>query len=60
MRKRFIHSVVLGILLLLQFSVCLGTEIPDANDNSKYLNAVRMFADNVLKYGRDMYSFITP
>ncbi|TET85145.1 MAG: hypothetical protein E3J37_02540, partial [Anaerolineales bacterium] len=26
-----------------------------ANENSKYLDAVREFADNVLKYGRDTY-----
>jgi hypothetical protein len=31
------------------------TESPDPNQNSKYLEAVREFADNVLKYGRDTY-----
>jgi len=46
---------VLGILLVCQFSVCLGKAIPDANESTKYLDAVRTFADNVLKYGRDTY-----
>jgi len=55
MRGRFVHRLVLDILLVCQFSVCLGTEIPDANESSKYLNAVRTFADNVLKYGHDTY-----
>ena len=55
MRGRFTNQAVLGILLIWQFSVCFGTEIPDANDSSKYLDAVREFADNVLKYGRDTY-----
>jgi hypothetical protein len=27
----------------------------DPNDPNRYLNAVREFADNVLKYGRDTY-----
>ena len=55
MRERFTNQAVLGILLVCQFSVCLGTETPDANDSTKYLDAVREFADNVLKYGRDTY-----
>jgi len=55
MRGRFIHQAVLGILLICQFSACLGTETSDPNDGSKYLDAVREFADNVLRYGRDTY-----
>ena len=55
MRGRCGHQAVLGILLVWLASACLGTEIPDANESSKYLNAVREFADNVLKYGRDTY-----
>jgi len=43
------------ILPICQLSVSLATETPDASDGSKYLNAVREFADNVLKYGRDTY-----
>jgi cytohesin len=46
---------VLGILLIWHFSACLGAETPDANESTKYLDAVREFADNVLKYGRDTY-----
>ena len=55
MRVRYAYQAVLGILLVCQFSVCLGSEIADPNNGSKYLNAVRTFADNVLKYGRDTY-----
>jgi hypothetical protein len=32
-----------------------AAEPSDPNNNSKYLDAVRTFADNVLKYGRDTY-----
>jgi len=55
MRKRFIHQVVLMTFLLCQSAVCPATETPDPNDPDRYLNAVREFADNVLKYGRDTY-----
>lgn len=55
MSGRLIHQAVFGILLICQFSVCLAVNNPDANDSSKYLDAVREFADNVLKYGRDTY-----
>jgi len=55
MRVRFAHQAVLGIVLICQLSVCLGTETADSNQTSKYLDAVREFADNVLKYGRDTY-----
>jgi len=55
MRGRLTHRAVLGILLTCQFSICLATETPDPKDSSKYLKAVREFADNVLKYGRDTY-----
>ncbi|MHC4595689.1 MAG: hypothetical protein ACYS19_12195 [Planctomycetota bacterium] len=55
MRGIFIHQAVLAILLICQFSTCLGKNNTDQNDSSKYLNAVRTFADNVLKYGRDTY-----
>ncbi|MHC4243079.1 MAG: hypothetical protein ACYSU4_11800, partial [Planctomycetota bacterium] len=49
------NRAVLAIMLICQFSVCFGKEAPDANNSSKYLDAVRTFADNVLKYGRDTY-----
>ncbi|MFC1795071.1 hypothetical protein ACFL3Q_15980, partial [Planctomycetota bacterium] len=55
MKLRFLHQAMFSAMLLFQFSICLGTEIPDANESSKYLDAVREFADNVLKYGRDVY-----
>ena len=55
MRKRFIHQVVMITFLLCQFSICPATGIPGPTDPNRYLNAVRTFADNVLKYGRDNY-----
>jgi pectate lyase len=55
MRVRFVHRALFVLLLICQFSICLGTESTDANESSKYLDAVRIFADNVLKYGRDTY-----
>lgn len=55
MRVRFAQQAVLGTLLLCQLYSCLATETPDVNESSKYLDAVRQFADNVLKYGRDTY-----
>jgi len=55
MRGKHVHQAVLGILLTIGFSVCLGKEAPDPADPNRYLNAVREFADNVLLYGRDTY-----
>ena len=55
MKLRFLHQVMFGILSICQFSICLATEAADPNESNKYLNAVRTFADNVLKYGRDTY-----
>ena len=55
MTQQFAHRLTFVILLICQSSICLATEIPDQNDSTKYLNAVRTFADNVLKYGRDTY-----
>ena len=49
------NRAVLAILLISQVSVCLAAESSDPDDTSKYLDAVRQFADNVLKYGRDTY-----
>ena len=52
--KRFLHAVLVSILSLAA-SPCLSAEPPASKEASKYLNAVREFADNVLKYGRDTY-----
>jgi hypothetical protein len=38
------------VLVLLTFAFTVDAH---AAESSKYLNAVRTFADNVLKYGRD-------
>ncbi len=50
-RPHHILEVVLLFIALAGFSA--GNS--KANENSKYLDAVRTFADNVLKYGRDTY-----
>ena len=55
MRKRFIHQVVFLTFLLCWSTNSFAAEPSDPNQNSKYLNAIRTFADNVLKYGRDIY-----
>ena len=55
MRMRFANQALLGIVLICPFSVCFAAESPDPNDPNRYLNAIRTFADNVLKYGRDTY-----
>ncbi|MBC8467887.1 MAG: ankyrin repeat domain-containing protein [Planctomycetes bacterium] len=55
MQAKFVNLTVLAILLICRVSVCLANEIPDANGTTKYLDAVREFADNVLKYGWDTY-----
>jgi pectate lyase len=55
MRERLLHQAVLITFLLCQLSVCLAAAPSNPNQSSKYLDAVREFADNVLKYGRDTY-----
>jgi len=55
MKLRFLYQAILVAVLLCQLSVCLGKEAPESADPNRYLNAVREFADNVLKYGRDTY-----
>ncbi|MFB0553824.1 MAG: ankyrin repeat domain-containing protein [Phycisphaerae bacterium] len=50
-RPYHILKVVLLSIALADFSASNAK----ANENSKYLNAVREFANNVLKYGRDSY-----
>ena len=42
-----------AILFLSHLPICPATEPPHPTDPNRYLNAVRTFADNVLKYGRD-------
>ena len=55
MTQQFAHRLMFGILLICQFSICLAAEPSDPNNSTKYLDAVREFAVNVLKYGRDTY-----
>jgi hypothetical protein len=56
------HSILKVILLsfitltfLSANSFAAEAKSSDPNQSSKYLDAVREFADNVLKYGRDTY-----
>jgi len=46
---------VLGLVLVMTGSPCFPAEQHSPNQQSMYLDAVREFADNVLKYGRDTY-----
>jgi len=55
MKLRFLHQAMLVAILLCQFTICHAGEKLDPNNTNRYLNAVRTFADNVLKYGRDTY-----
>jgi pectate lyase len=55
MHTKFANLTVLAILLLCQLTSCLAKESFNPNNTTKYLDAVRTFADNVLKYGRDTY-----
>jgi pectate lyase len=55
MKVKFVNLIALVVLLICQLSLCLAKESSDPNESSKYLDAVRTFADNVLKYGRDTY-----
>ena len=47
--------LILGVILLLISPAFFPVADLWANEDSKYLDAVREFADNVLKYGRDTY-----
>ena len=50
------NSKIVLTLVILAFAVdSHATEPPDPTDPNRYLDAVRTFADNVLKYGRDTY-----
>jgi hypothetical protein len=55
MRRRFIYQVVLMTFFLNQSTISPATKTPNPTDPNRYLNAVREFADNVLKHGRDTY-----
>jgi hypothetical protein len=46
-------GVAAGLLLAILMTPAFGKSGPA--DPNRYLNAVREFADNVLKYGRDAY-----
>jgi hypothetical protein len=46
---------ILGFFLAIAVTPCFSAELNVSQDESRYLQAVRTFADNVLKYGRDTY-----
>ncbi len=60
MRSKYRAHPIFEVILL---AICLAG-FPKGNlhadESSKYLDAVREFADNVLKYGRDTYGKPTP
>jgi len=55
MRGKFRPHHILEVVLLFIALAGFSESNSKANENSKYLDAVREFADNVLKYGRDTY-----
>lgn len=52
---RFTYQPVFAILLIWPFSTCYAADSQEPNDPNRSPNAVRTFADNVLKYGRNTY-----
>ncbi|UCE46324.1 MAG: hypothetical protein JSW47_11955 [Phycisphaerales bacterium] len=55
MRSKYRAHPIFEVILL---AICLAVLLTGnswADEDSKYLDAVRTFADNVLKYGRDTY-----
>ncbi len=55
MRGKYRPHHILEVVLLFIALAGLPASNSKANENSKYLDAVREFADNVLKYGKDNY-----
>ena len=53
LKATFLFFVLSGFIAV--NSISAEAENSDLNQNSKYLEAMREFADNVLKYGRDTY-----
>ena len=49
------NKIIQATVILVLASSVHAAESPDPADPNRYLNAVREFADNVLKYGRDTY-----
>jgi len=55
MELKYKTHLILGVIMLLISPPFFPGADLWANEDSKYLDAVREFADNVLKYGRDTY-----
>jgi pectate lyase len=54
MRNR-LNVLVIIVLTTCLIPPCTAAKTSEPNQTSKYLDAVRTFADNVLRYGRDTY-----
>ena len=55
MEAKYKTYIIFGVILLLISPAFFPEADLWANESSKYLDTVREFADNVLKYGRDTY-----
>ena len=55
METQYNTHYIVEVVLLLICLACIPAGNLWADEDSRYLNAVREFADNVLKYGRDTY-----
>ena len=55
MRGKYRPHHILEVVLLFIALAGFSASNSKANENSKYLDAVREFADSVLKYGKDNY-----
>ena len=55
MEREYRFQTVVGISIVLGLWAYSASGKAVSNESSKYLDAVREFADNVLKYGRDTY-----
>jgi len=53
--KPIIHIVIIFAICVSLPSITAEAKSSDPNESTKYLDDVRTFADNVLKYGRDTY-----
>jgi hypothetical protein len=55
MTQQHAYGLLFVILFFDHLPICLAIDTPAPTDPNRHLNAVRKFADNVLKYGRDIY-----
>ena len=61
MRVRFVHRAVFVLWLICQLSICPANEIPDPNNSTKYLDAVRESDDDASEVlHRDTQDYVFP